>query len=563
MAGILARDPRQVDALHLSGILALQAGRLNKAYDLLIRALRVWPDFAAARADIGLVLFNLDRLDEAAIHLNKALLLQPDMAAGLVNLGMVEHRRAGAAVALSYYRRAIALQPLMAEAHNNLAMALLDLSQASEAVSAATEAVRLEPKLAEAYQTLGKARDHLGDFDGAVVAHRQAIALQPQSAKLHADLSNTLLSYGYLKETADELRLALRLDRRNGEWHQQLSHLVKHLTRDDDIVAMETLMAEPGLPDSERMQLSFGLGKALDDIGETGAAFAHFVVGNGLRRQNLSYDPAQTAAQFADVMESFDAAAFERHQHSGFADSTPIFVLGMPRSGTTLVEQVLASHHDISGAGELSLLSTLVGQLNQQPGALQFSQLVPRLDGASLRQLGQGYVRDLRAYGPTTAHVTDKMPGNFLLIGMIKLALPRARIVHVRRDPVDTCLSIYKNLFANSGLRYAYDLAEIGQYYQHYAQLMEHWRSVLPGFVYEVGYEALVGDQEGETRRLFDWLGLDWDPASLNFQDNARPVHTASNVQVRQPLYSSSIGQVGKYGEAVGPLLQALGLDQG
>jgi hypothetical protein len=239
-----------------------------------------------------------------------------------------------------------------------------------------------------------------------------------------------------------------------------------------------------------------------------------------------------------------------------------VFVLGMPRSGTTLVEQVLASHPEVAGAGEFTVLNRLVGTLQAGSGPFRFEAALGELNAGLLARIGRAYLDHTRGLAPAARYIVDKTPGNFLLIGMIRLLFPNARIVHCNRDAVDTSLSIFRTYFAATGLRYAWDLGEIGHYHRLYQQLMAHWRTLLPGFVHETSYEAMVGDFEGEGRRLSGFLGLDWRPELRAFFNTPRPVQTASAAQVRQPIYKSSIGHAARYGERVAPLLAALGLPQ-
>jgi hypothetical protein len=322
---------------------------------------------------------------------------------------------------------------------------------------------------------------------------------------------------------------------------------------------MQRAYESPGTRDSERMHFAFGLGKALADIGEHEKSFDYIAAGNRLRRQRINYAPAESEARFADIKGTFTPALFEAHAGSGDPDRTPIFVLGMPRSGTSLVEQVLASHPDVHGGGEFTLLNQLVGSLGTGNGPLRFSELFARIADADLAALGARYVRDLRGLSANARFITDKTPGNFLLIGMIRLILPNATIIHCRRDPVDTCISIYKTYFGAEGLRYAYDLGELGHYYRLYAELMEHWHGVLPGFVHDVDYEKLISDFNGEAPKILAACGLDWRDECRNFATASRPVHTASSAQVRQPIYNTSIGQGTRYGDRLAPLLEALG----
>jgi hypothetical protein len=284
-------------------------------------------------------------------------------------------------------------------------------------------------------------------------------------------------------------------------------------------------------------------------------AFQHFAIGNRMKRSTFPYDANATSAWMSRIAETFTAPVMKRLGGAGVASSMPIFVLGMPRSGTTLIEQIIASHPAVQGAGELPFLQTLVNGLPDYPAG------VPSLSKADMTALGQAYLDKLAPLAHGKPHVIDKMPANFLHAGMIALMLPGAKIVHCRRDPVDTCLSCYTKMFSAEQL-FAYDLIELGQFHRDYQTLMAHWRKVLPAdrFI-EVDYEAVVADVEGEARRLIEFIGLPWDEACVRFYQNQRVVKTASLNQVRQPIYTSSMGRWKPYAAHLKPLLDVLGVE--
>ena len=314
---------------------------------------------------------------------------------------------------------------------------------------------------------------------------------------------------------------------------------------------METLLADDGMKPLDRMRLEFALGKAWMDVGVGGRAFAHLNSGNRLRRASFSYDVDADVARMDATAAAVGPELMGRHAGAGDPSDLPIFIVGMPRSGTTLIEQILASHPDVHGGGELTQLGALLG------GA-EYPGLASRLTGERLAQLGRAYSEQIAALAPGRRRVTDKTPANFLHAGLIHLMAPNARIIHCVRDPRDTCLSCYTTLFA-SGQRFAYDLAELGTYYRGYAALMDHWRARLPPDRFtEVRYEDVVADLEGEARRLVAFCGLEWDDACLDFHTTRRQVRTASANQVRQPLYRRSVGRWERYADHLGPLTAAL-----
>jgi hypothetical protein len=352
---------------------------------------------------------------------------------------------------------------------------------------------------------------------------------------------------------------AVALAPRSGEFHRSLAEVARFAPGDARLPAMEALAGDmPSLAIRDQIALGFALGKAFGELDDPERAMRHLFDANALRRGQLGYDETRTLRRLARIEEVFTAELLDRMASAGEPSALPIFIVGMPRSGTTLVEQILASHPQVFGAGEIAEFGRIVESICEPAGAAgAFPEMFPTLAAHELRELGARYLAALRAIAPHAARVTNKMPGNFRLIGVIRLALPHARIIHVRRDPVDTCLSCFSKLFRTQP--YTYELGELGRYYGAYASLMAHWRRVLPaGAMLEVRYEEVVRDLEGEARRIVAYCGLDWDARCLDFHRATRPVRTASANQVRRPLYDSAVGRWRAYEPWLRPLLDAL-----
>ena len=305
--------------------------------------------------------------------------------------------------------------------------------------------------------------------------------------------------------------------------------------------------------------IHFALGKALEDVGDYQRAFQHLLQGNALRRREITYDEADCQEMFRLIAELFDSELFDRFRGVGDPSPVPIFIVGMPRSGSTLVEQILASHPQVHAAGELTNLFRVVETVSDSAGRpIPFPRCVSALDADGFRRLGQAYLASLPLIAAGKTRITDKMLGNFLDVGLIHLMLPNARIIHMMRDPVDTCVSCFSKRFS-TGQAFSYDLAELGAFYRCYHELMAHWRSVLPaGALLDVSYEDVVDNLEEQARRLIDYCGLPWDDRCLSFHENRRHVTTASNVQVRRPLYRSSVARWRRYEAYLQPLLAEL-----
>lgn len=546
---LLKHNPRDAQALGLAGAVALQRGDRKRAIDLLTRALALKPDDVSSHSNLAVAYLREGRNGEAKQQLERALSLKPDAPEALVNLASL-HRQAGDYTSAELlYRKAATLRPGMADAHAGLALALEKLGRPREALVAAEDAVRLQPNLAEVHRTMGLVQDALGNLPASIAALERAIALAPRDARIEAELGNTLAAFGKRDLAIAHYRKALALAPGNASYERMLGRLDAESAT---LAEQQASFEAPATSDDQRMHLGFALGKSAEDAGDYPTAFRYLDTANRLRRAGYSYDRAESDTAFAEIEATFTPELFAARSGHGVDDATPIFVLGMPRSGTTLVEQILASHPAVTGAGELPLLRDLViSSTIKRP--IHYPELLADLTDADLKQLGQTYVDRLRGYAPQARFITDKMPGNFMLIGFIALCLPNAKIIHCVRDAADTSVSIWRNYFSTR-LDYAYDLGEIGHYHRLYQRLMAHWHRVLPGRIHDISYEALVDDQDSETRRLLTYCGLDFRREVLDFHRTERPVHTASAAQVRSPISRKSIGIAARYGDLLAPL---------
>ena len=552
----LALNPDLAGAHNNLGNVQRDLGDLQAAGECFRRALQLTPDYAEAHNNLGIVHRNLGDLDAARECCRRALACQPHFAEAHNNLGNVQRDLGALDAAVESYRRALALKPRFAEAHYNLGIVHRDLGDLDAAIESHRRAVDLRPDYAEAYNNLGNALNDIGRLDEAEQNYRRAAELKPDYAEAYNNLGNVLASVGRLDEVERYYRRAVELKPNYAEAYRNLFSIRKIEEQDSVIGSVEKLYGETSASAEDRMHFAFGLGKAYDDLGHYAEAFAYLTEANRLKRQSFAYDVAQDARFFLRIREVFQESLFKRHAKAGRRDDTPIFIIGMIRSGTTLVEQILASHPAVFGAGELHDLSTVADSAVQERG-LRFPESIEDLDDAAFNRLADDYLRRLRVRGGRARHVTDKMPSNFCHVGLIRLIVPSARIIHVRRNPLDTCLSVFANYFVHDH-PYAYDLTELGAYYRHYEALMEHWRHVIPDGMLELSYEALIEQPEAEIRRLLDSCNLPFDPACLSFHETKRPVQTASVSQVRQPLYRKSLARWRNYEAQLKPLRSAL-----
>jgi tetratricopeptide (TPR) repeat protein len=397
-----------------------------------------------------------------------------------------------------------------------------------------------------------------GDPSG-VESRREAVRLDPGSPRAWKNLAVALTEAGRLPEAIQAVRSALRLRPRYLSALYLLAQLKTFAADDPDLRTLEVLAAdEGGLQEREVMQLSFTLAKALEDVGDYERGFRYLSRANALKRSRLEYDIGADLRFMSRVQGVFGDDLFQRFSGVGSDTERPILIVGMPRSGTSLVEQVLASHPAVHGGGELGHLAEIgaaVAVLSD--GRLGFPEGVAQVRPDDLARLGLGYDQRLQLAAGDVPRVTDKNPFNFAFLGLAELIVPRAHVIHCVREPLDTCLSCFKLDFAE--VQFAFDLDELGRYYQGYAHLMDHWRRVLPsGWILDVSYERLVEDVERETRRMLAHCGLDWDERCLDFQRTERNVQTASFAQVRQPVHGRSVDRWRRYEPYLGRLIAAL-----
>ena len=555
----LAGAPPSTAAMLNQALALHQAGRPKDAQGLYRKILAHRPDDADALGYSGLAAYQLGKPDEAIRLLQAAAAASPGDAHVLFNLGNVLRATGKTKEAVTFFQRAIAIEPANAEFHNNLGIALSEAGRPDDAVAAHRRALGIKPDYADAHMCLGIALKALGKAEEAEAAYRQAIKIKPDNPTAHLNLGNALKALGKFAEARSAYRRTIELQPDDAEAYQYLTSLKSHGSSDAEAEAMEKLAKDPAIGNEQAMWLGFALAKTYNDLGEYDRAFVHLTRANTLKRRSLQYEIAEEEAAAERIAAVFDEPFLQERAGQGCPSDVPIFIVGMPRSGTTLIEQILASHSRVYGADELTEMERIVdalgGAAKTGPG---FPQSVAKLTARDLDRFGQTYVERVRQHAPDVAHVTDKMTLNFRFIGLIRLILPNARIINCVRDPIDTCLSCYQQLFTGD-LKFTYDLAELGRYYRLYDRLMSHWRAVLPGVVFDIRYEDVIADQERWTRRLLEYCGLPWEDACLAFHETERAVYTVSSTQVRQPIFKDSIGRWKHYETHLAPLLEALG----
>jgi tetratricopeptide (TPR) repeat protein len=529
-----------------------QLGLLSDAIASVQRAVALEPASSIAHNALGLVLSTMGRRKQAIASLSQALTLNPNNIDALVNLGNVLRDQGLRREAVAFYRRAIELDPGRADSHCNLGTALFEFRRVDEAVASYRQALSLDPEYAPAHMSLAVALRQQRRPADAETSCRAALAIDPHYADALALLGELRADRGQFAEAEQLFQQAIASNPDISIAYASIATHRKMTDADGAWLAETQALLGKALPLAQQIGLRYALGKYFDDLRQYEQAFEHYRQANELtKRYGLKYDRAKLTERIERIMRDFDAASVQRGGPQACSSQLPVFIVGMPRSGTSLAEQILASHPAVYGAGELMFWNTAYDTFREaQLAGSDASSLMPAM--------AADYLARLTALSPGALRVVDKLPANFMSLGMIHEALPNARIIHMQRHPIDTCLSIYFQNFFSIG-PYANDLDNLAHYYGEYIRITDHWRAVLPATsLLEVPYEALVEDQEGWSRRMLDFIGLPWDPRCLDFDQTDRVVITASKWQVRQKISKSSVARWRNYERFVGPLLGLL-----
>jgi tetratricopeptide (TPR) repeat protein len=549
-------SPDLAEAQSNLGQLLLERHQPHEALTHLGAAVRLRPDLAEAHNNLGNALRELGRTAAARQAYAQALKINPGLAMTYNNFGQALQEENALDEAHAWYERALQLDPNSARFHCNLASLLAQQERYDEATARYRLALRLDPAYADAHCGLGGVRHEQSDHEQAQAHYREALHWNPDLAAAHAALGTVREELGDFAEAESCWRMALRLDPRQAGAQAQLATLLRGKLPDEDLAVLCQLLADPDLSDARRSALQFGLAQVHDARGAYAEAAELLRQANALaldvaRRRGQGYDPLEHARFVSGMMATCTPAFFERVRGFGLQSERPIFIVGLPRSGTTLTEQILASHSQVFGAGELRLARDDFEALAPQPNTAL--EVLARLDQASAHCIGERHLARLQDLNADRPRVADKMPDNYLYLGLLAALFPKAKFIHCRRDLRDVAVSCWMTNFRH--IRWANHSDHIAGRFEEYRRIMEHWRRVLPLPVLEIDYEETVADLEGVARRLVDWCGLDWEPACLAFHEAKRPVRTASVSQVRQPIYKRSVARWKNYERGLEPLL--------
>lgn len=533
------------------------AGNLAKAENVCRRIINLHPRFHPAYFQLGMIATKVGKLPIAANVILQAVQIDPK--------NYIYHRAAGEIFrrlrqidkAIEHGQEAVKLAPHDAESFYNLGVALSDAGRLKEAAQAYQFALQNKPDYDVAANNLGTVLERLQDENGAIEAYRKATECNPVNAEAQNNLGAILSMCGKLDEAVVCFNAAIDADPGFIFAHYNLSALKRYEEDDPHLGILENfLMQAPRMPADTRTRFWFAIGKAREDVGRYDEAFDAYRRGNAIKRSGIKFNITRIEAFAADTISKFDRA-FAQKKIVGFADETPVFIVGMPRSGTTLIEQIISSHSKVHGAGELKDFCDVINSVRGRDAGPYMDWLL-KADDSVLTDAGRVYVQRLRTLDNSALRITDKMPGNFFYVGLIHKVLPKAKIIFSVRDPMDICVSNYTRLF-NETMPFAYDLAELGRYNNVCNAMMAHWQAVLPAeTIFVSRYEDNVADLEGQARKLIEFIGLEWEDGCLDFHKNARNVKTASIAQVRKPIYKSSVARWKRFERHLKPLQQII-----
>ena len=589
-------DPKHAQALNNLGITYFERGKPKLAIQNYRKAIEARPEMAEAHNNLGNALRVIGDIDGAIQAYQEALTYRERYPEAYNNLGTLLSQRGQLDEAEHAMRKAINQNPAYIEAYNNLAAVHIAKKNDVEALRVLSDALKIapgnvdtlvltartqlrrgahqmaeqasrlalkqDPDNADALLVLGQVLHEVDQYEEAIQVLEKAVEHNPKSPETLNFYGIALKSVGRLDEAREWMLKALRGNRRIFAAYANLNDLLDFSEGEgaELFEEMDRIFKSAKNPDSDAfLPLHFAYAKALDDRKEHERALQHYITGGKLKRAQLNYDEGEIHGFFDAIMAAFPKEAFTNRKFAGNPDERPVFIIGMPRSGSTLAEQIISSHPDIYGAGEVKYLSMAISRLRDRfPSLPKFPHTMGKMTPAQMDIVAQNYLKLLTKSSGDAKRVTDKMLTNYFFVGLIHLLFPNAKIINTQRDPVDTCLSGFTKLFKDD-MPHSYDLGELGRYYRKYKELMDHWHAVLPeGVLKTFHYEDVVADTEKEAKALIEFLGLDWDPKCVDFHKSDRPVKTASVAQVRKPIYNTSVKRWMKYGDGLQPLVDAI-----
>jgi len=557
---VIKSQPKDAEALYLLGCCQASRHFWNEAINSLESSIKIQADVPQSHFALAGARIALGQLDDAITSLNSALKINPNLPDALVALGNIQIKQGDFIGARDYFEQVIKIAPETSDAYLGLAALEQEDGHHKKATRELELALKYNPKSIPALCAMANALSNLTRKDEARILYRKALKLDPNCFEAQASLA---MLHNFNAEYDKAVKLIeplLKKKIRHSTLGIAFAQSCKYSGRCDDAIEyINDVLEKPGLSKFEIKGLNFAAGKVLDGMNRYDEAFMHYKQGNDAI--SYLYDSVANTQYINDIIQVFNPALFMSAPVATSRGKRPIFIVGMPRSGTSLTEQIMAAHSNVYAAGELDTLFNISCQMKQDLGGEEaYPFYVKKLDQANVNNMADVYLNKLNDFSTQAEYVTDKMPHNFYLVGLIQLLFPEARVIHCVRDPMDTCLSIYFQDFSEVHT-YAKDLFNIGTHYHQYQRLMEHWKQVLSIPILDVHYEDLVSNQEGTTKRILEFCNLDWDENCLQFHKVKRTIDTASVDQVRQPLYTKSVKRWKHYEKYLDDLQK--GLDRG
>lgn len=552
----ISLDPKRASSfLKLSKALAM-SGRMDEARQAVSESARLDPARGSLQKAAELV--HAGEHDKAEKIYRKVLTDDPDNVDALRLLAEVAATHKEYRDAEIFLKRAVERAPDFAHAWANLVIAQIELEKNEDAIRSAERLVALTPERPDALLLLANSCASAGRHDEALLHYQKVIEIAPTHAGALSSLGHTLKTVGRQEEAIEVYRRCIRDNPNFTEPYWSLANFKTFRFEDEEVAAMESLLGKQDLSDESQVQLCNALGLELESRQDYDRAFGYFERGNKIRRQAEYYDPVESEGAHERNIEIFSQEFLQQHAGRGDQNPSPIFIVGLPRSGSTLIEQVLASHPQVEGTHELAEVGRTIRDISRILNKkARYPQVLQSFDASNFASMGENYIARTRKFRGGRKHFTDKNPNNYLHIGLLSLILPNAKIINARRHPLDSCFGSYKQLFAK-GQPFSYDLVELGEYYTQYQRIMDHWHDVLPGHVLDVHYEDVVDDLETQVRRILQHCDLPWDDQCLRYYETGRAVKTASSEQVRKPIYKTSVNLWRHYEAHLEPLIEIL-----
>jgi tetratricopeptide (TPR) repeat protein len=531
-------------------------GQINASIKDYEKAVILKPDYAEAYYNLGITFRELGQLEAALKSYEKALAIKHEYPEAHNNLGSVLLDLGSLDSATDHFEWALAFKPNYPEAHNNLGVVARKLEKLDKAIKSFKKAIDIQPNYVQAHSNLGNILQDIGQLDAAMDCYKNALAINPNHTQCYLDIGLIHKEKGQIDDAIKFFEKALTINPSHAVTYDNLSDIKKYTINKKHITKMQSLLSSDTLSPSDRRHLCFALAKVNENLDNQGELFKYLHEANRLRKHELNYSFDRSKTLFSTVKEIFSSTYPDIEKSLASEPSTfkPIFIVGMPRSGTTLVEQITSSHPAVHGAGELTNLPTIIGPIATD----HLNQGINKLPQKPFLSIREQYLDVLSNLNVSESVITNKLPLNFIYIGFILTAFPEAKIVHMKRDARAICWSIYKSNFRNTGNGYSYNFDDLAGFYGLYSDLMDFWHQLFPDRIYDMCYEDLTTNQEEETRKLLEYCELEWDDNCLSFHKNKRAVKTASAIQVREKMYQGSSEAWKKYEIHLKPLIKAL-----